>query len=322
MTPERKTVWDKLQAVDRRVLYSILFVVLSFPLFLTISFPVDPDPSSKDFYAAVTSVPEDKTVFLQSDWTNSTRGENGGHLEALLRILMSKKQKFVIYSLADPQAPQVFRDVIRRINEERKAQGLEVYTPWNDYVDLGFFANAEGTTVSIGNDVKKLFGTRRIKNPEGVEKNVFESPVMHPITQIGDAGLFIIVTASNTIDYAVQRLTGKVDMVCACTGVIGPSALVFYQSGQLKGVAVGLKGVYDVEYMMANGLNQAGADGKKLVEFPQKPDVSADKVAQGTTFSRGAKYYASLHAALGLVILAVILGNIGMLASRKKGGRA
>lgn len=318
---QRDGFFDKLQAVDRRILYSILFVFLSVPLFFTISFPVDPDPSSKDFYATLHAVPEGKTVFVQSDWTNSTRGENGGHLEAILRVLMSRKQKFVIFSLADPQAPQVFRDVLRRINEERKGQNLPTYSPWNDYVDLGFFANAEGTTVSIGNDVKKLFGSRRIKDDKGVERNVFESPVMNPITKIGDAGLLLIVTASNTIDYTVQRLSGKVDLACACTGVIGPSALVFYQSGQLKGVAVGLKGVYDVEYMMTNGLNVPGPDGKTAVEFPQKPSLSAPKVSEGTTFSRGAKYYASLHAALGLVIIAVILGNIGMFVTAKKGKR-
>jgi hypothetical protein len=318
MTP---TIWDKLQAVDRRILYTILIFALSIPLFLTIAFPVDPDPSSKDFYATVMAVPEGGTVFLQSDWTNSTRGENGGHLESTFRILMSKKCKFVIYSLADPQAPQVFRDVLLRINRERELQGLPTYKPWVDYIDLGFFANAEGTTVSIGNDVKKLFGTRRAKDDAGRERNVFESPVLEPISKVGDAKLFIIITASNTIDYAVQRLSGKVTMVCACTGVIGPSALVFYQSGQLAGVAVGLKGVYDVEYMMANGLNKPGPDGKTLVEFPQKPEVSAEPITVGTTFGRGSKYYASLHAALGLVILAVVVGNIGMFVSRRRSSK-
>lgn len=315
---QNQTVWDKLQGIDRRILYAILMVFTSVPLFITVALPVDPDPSSKDFYATLRNLPAEQTVFLQSDWTNSTRGENGGHLESIFRILMSKKQKFVIYSLADPQAPQVFRDVMLRVNQEREAQGLARYQPWVDYVDLGFFANAEGTTVSIGNDVRKLFGTRRAKDENGVERNVFESPVLLPINKVGDAGLLIIVTASNTIDYAVQRLSGKVKMACACTGVIGPSALVYYQSKQLEGVAVGLKGVYDVEYMMTYGLNTAGPDGKKKVEFSEKPNLEAPKVDEGSTFGRGSKYFASLHAALGLVILAVVLGNIGMFASRKK----
>ncbi|MGE0001467.1 MAG: hypothetical protein AB7F50_00630 [Fimbriimonadaceae bacterium] len=313
-----QSIWDKLQGIDRRILYSILIVLTSVPLFITVALPVDPDPSSKDFYATIMSIPPEKTVFLQSDWTNSTRGENGGHLESIFRILMNKRQKFVIYSLADPQAPQVFRDVMLRINQEREAQGLERYKPWVDYVDLGFFANAEGTTVSIGNDVRQLFGSRRAKDDQGVERNVFESPVLQPVRKVGDAGLFLIVTASNTIDYAVQRLSGKVKMACACTGVIGPSALVYYQSKQLEGVAVGLKGVYDVEYMMNYGLNLEGPDGKKMVEFSEKPTVTAPAIAEGTKFGRGSKYFASLHAALGLVILAVVLGNIGMFASRKK----
>ncbi|MCC6403086.1 MAG: hypothetical protein IT207_03670 [Fimbriimonadaceae bacterium] len=315
---QNRSVWDKLQGIDRRILYSILMVLTSVPLFITVALPVDPDPSSKDFYATLMAVPPDQTVFLQSDWTNSTRGENGGHMESIFRILMSKKQKFVIYSLADPQAPQVFRDVMLRINQERESQGLPRYKPWVDYVDLGFFANAEGTTVSIGNDVRQTFGSRRAKDETGVERNVFESPVLQPISKVGDAGLFLIVTASNTIDYAVQRLSGKVKMACACTGVIGPSALVYYQSKQLEGVAVGLKGVYDIEYMMNYGLNVQGADGKTMVSFSEKPTVTAPPLTEGTKFGRGSKYFASLHAALGLVILAVVLGNVGMFASRKK----
>ncbi|MEZ5162693.1 MAG: hypothetical protein R2688_02875 [Fimbriimonadaceae bacterium] len=39
------------------------------------------------------------------------------------------------------------------------------------------------------------------------------------------------------------------------------TVLPFYQAKQVNGVAVGLKGVYDLEYCMANGVNIADEDG-------------------------------------------------------------
>jgi hypothetical protein len=319
---DKKSFWDKLQSVDRRILYVILVVATSLPFLWTYTIPVDPDPSSKDFYAAVTAVPADKTMFIQSDWTNSTRGESAGHMEALYRILMAKGQKFVIFGLADAQSPQVYRNALMRVNLEREKAGLPTYKPWVDYIDLGFFPNAEGTSVSMANDIRKIFGTRRVKDDKGVERNVFESPPLQNVKKIGDAGMMTVITASASIDVAVQRLSDKVTMTCMCTGVIGPTALTFYQSGQLKGVAVGLKGVYDVEYMMKNGLNVPGPDGKVAVTFPQKSEVSAEPMPADKVVgvNRGGRYYLSLHAALILVILFVVLGNVGMFASRGRKG--
>jgi hypothetical protein len=316
----KQNFWDEIQFIDRRWLYLLLAVCLIIGLNLKCAVGNVPDDSSKDLYATLMKVPEGGTVLVQSDWTTSTRGESQGHLEALLRILMSKRVKFLIYTFADPQAPQVWRNVIRTINEERQAQNLPTYKPWTDYLDLGYFANAEGSSIAVRNDIRRFF-SRQVKDDTGVNRSVFESPVMRKINKVGDADLFVIVTASASLDVAVQRLSDRIAMGAMVTGVIGPTALTFYQSGQLKGVAIGLKGVYDMEYMMTNGLNLPGRDGKIVVEYP-KSDAPVPKVSEGKTLARGASYIIALHFALGLVIFAVVVGNIAMFASRAatKGG--
>jgi len=319
MTPE-KTMLDKLQNLDRRILYLILVFTVTIPLLFKVAIPVEPDATSKAFYHRVMSLKEGQTVFIQSDWTISTRGENAGHLEALLRILMSKKVKFVIFSVGDPQAPGVYRNVIQTVNAEREKQGLTVYKPWDDYVDLLYFPNAEGSLNSIAFDVKKIFGSRRVKDPNsGTDRPVFESPVLKNINSVGDAGLYLIVTASSTVDRAVERLNERTNLAVMCTGVIGPSTLPWFQSGQVKGVVIGLKGVYDTEYMMKYGLNFKDGDGRIEVPWPGKEDKSAEPVAEGTQFDRGSKYYLSFHFAIVLLILAVIVGNVSMVMARKAG---
>lgn len=320
MKPESTSFVDILQNIDRRILYVVLALMTSIPLFFKVAIPVIPDDYSKSLYSALQNIPEDKTVFIQSDWTLSTRGENAGHLEAALRILMARKIKFAIFSVGDAQAPGVFRDVVRRINLERKNANLTEYKPWENYVDLGYFPNAEGTLQAIGGDVRKVFDKKRIRDTEGAERGVFESPVLAKINDIGNVGLYLVITASNTIDRAVERISAKTSLACMCTGVIGPSTLPWFQSGQLKGVAIGLKGVYDIEFLMKNGLN---LDTPTSVRWPEKPDAKAEVVSEGTTLDRGAKYYLSFHFAIFLLIGAVITGNVCMFISRKsKGGNS
>lgn len=318
MTPEKKTIWESLQSLDRRILYGILIVATSIPLFVKVPIKMDPDPYTKALYYRIMTTPPEKTVFIQSDWTISTRGENAGQLEALLRICMSRKLKFVIYSVGDPQAPGVYRDVIRRINEERSAGGLKPYQTWDDYVDLAYFPNAEGTLVSIGVNVRNAFSGRRVKDPNtGTDRPVFESPVLQKVQSIGDAGMYMIVTASSTVDRAVERLNEKTNLAVMCTGVIGPSALPWFQAGQIKGVSIGLKGVYDMEYLMKYGLNTKDSNGRVEVPWAGKEDKSAPPVPEGVSFARGSLYYLSFHFAIALLILAVVVGNISMVMARK-----
>lgn len=311
------TIWEKAQNVDRRVLYAILIVLCSIGLFIKIPIPTDPDPSSKAFYSAIMSVPEGKTVIVQTDWTNSTRGESMGHFETLLRLMMDRKLKFVFYSAADPAAPQVARTVLARILQERKDQNLPVYEIGNDYLDLGYFANAEATNTSMATDLRSAWKGKKTKVAgKSGDVDIFASPVLKDVKSISDAGMMVVVTASASIDIAVQRLNKKVKIGALVTGVVGPSVLPFFQAKQVVGVGVGLKGVYDMEYLMANGINVPDKDGKILV----KGDKQVEKITEGTTFGRGSQYYGTLHIALLLLILAVVMGNVAMFMSRRRKG--
>lgn len=310
--------FDKLLNVDRRILYTILIVLVSAGLFVKIPIPTDPDKSSRDLYRFIQALPADKPVIVQTDWTNSTRGESMGHFENLLRLLMNKDLKFVFYSAADPIAPQVARITLARIIAERKGQGLKEYQLGKDYLDLGYFPNAEATNQSMGTDLRSAWSSRRAK-VDGREVSIFDTDVLRNVSRIEDCGAMIVVTASKSIDVAVQRLSKKVPLAALVTGVMGPQTLPYHQSGQLKGVAAGLKGVYDMEYLAANGINVVTADGRAVVSDPENAAV-VEPIKQGTTLARGSTYYFDLHVALAILVLAVVIGNVGMFMSRKRGG--
>jgi len=307
-----------MQKIDRRILYGILVVCVCIGLFFPSTIRTDPDPSSKSFYAAVQKLPKGSTIIVQTDWTNSTRGESLGHFENLMRLLMNGEHKFVFYSAADPAAPQVARTVLARIVAERKSQGLREYKVGEDYVDLGFFPNAEATNTSMGANLKAAWAGRKSKTPSGTEIDIFKTPVLANVNRIEDCQMMIVITASQSIDIAVQRLAQKIDITALVTGVVGPTVLPFYQSDQIKGVAVGLKGVYDIEYLMEYGIDDVKIEGQPYATAGKEGPVPKTEI--GTRFSRGRQYYGTLHVALTLLILAVVMGNVAMFAARRRKG--
>lgn len=313
--------WEKMQAIDRRILYFILIVATTIGVFINVEVPAVPDKPARDFYAKFTAIDPKETVLLQSDFTLSTRGENLGHLEAILRLLMARDQKFVVYALADPQAPQVARDAIRDINLERKRAGQKTFVRGVDYLDLGYFPNAEGTTQAMGTDLRSVWGGRKTKLPDGNEVGIFDSEPLKGINRIEDLGAIVYVTASNTIDTGIQRLTGKIPIFCMCTGVVGPTILPYYQSQQVLGLASGLKGVYDMELLMRYGINLPKEGTNKIANPDDQIQGTVAPLENSVTLGRGKKYFAALNIALGLLVLAVVLGNIAMFASKKQGGK-
>lgn len=313
---EQKSLGEKLQSLPRQALYGLLVLVTAIPLFFSLTVPNKPLAPAIDAFEQLATLQPGSTVIIQTDWTNSTRGESGGGFEALIRILMRKDVKFAIYSGADAQAPQVARDVIARINDERVKAGQRRYERWTDWVSLGFFPDVGAMNIAMRTDIRKAWGARRDSDPSGQLRDVFQSPVLQNVTKFTDVNMFVIVTASATLTTAIERLGGQgVPLVGVVTGVMGPEALPYYETKQLSGLTIGLKGAYDLETMMEHGIN-APDPQSAVVKVPDKgviPGFPGDPNNKG----RGTRYYPTLHFALTLLILAVVIGNVGMYMARK-----
>lgn len=315
-----------LQSVPRQALYFLLMAAITISLLIPTRLPNDPKAPGMDFYAAVMSVPAGSTVLIESDFTNSTRGESAGQLEALLRILMRRQVKFALMTVADVQAQQVARDVVDRINQERIAKGEPEYQRWNDWIAVGYFPNGENTIKQMALSIRQAFAGRKDTPPGAAPRDVFESPVLKNIRNVNDLALYINVTGSKTLDILIERikfapasfgdLKLKTKLGGMVTGVMGPESLNYYAAGQLFGLVVGLNGVVELEVMMENGINTS-TDGKapfiKAANLPEVPGFPGQQ-----NYARGMKYYLALHVAMGLMILAVIAGNLGLYLTRKE----
>lgn len=308
--------WDRLTTVPKFWLYLILMAITSSMLFPQVPLPNKPTEENIDLFAYLMQIPEGKTIIISSDWTTSTRGESQAQMDSLLRLVMRQKLKFAVVSVGDARSPQVARDAIRRINEERKAAKEPVYSKWTDYVEVGFYANVEGTFNAMGDNLRTAWKNRRDTQPGKGLTDIFESPVLKDIRKIGDAALIVDVHASNVVITMLERLYGKIPIGSMCTGVMGPETKNYYMSGQLVGLCIGLNGAVGFELMMEKGIDPEGRDG--MVRANGHPRIEGFKGQKN--LAQGSMYYLSLHAAMALLILAVVVGNIGMFVTRRRTG--
>lgn len=306
----------RLQALPKPALYLLLILVCTIPQFFSIPIPNQPDDASIELYAKLATLPEGSRVLLASDWTGSTRGESKGQFIAIVKLLMEKKIKFAMYATADAQAPQAAIDTIGQINAERVADGKPAYERWNDWVNVGFFADSESATNGIANDLRSTFAPKRGFPPSGEPTPVMDSPVMKGINKVEDFQALVLITASDTTTITVGRVGKRVPIVFAVTGVMGPETKNFYQSKQIVGLSVGLKGVYDLEQLLKTGINTGGPNDirSSLVSGPIPAVLPNNPAGQGTRF------YPTLHLALLLMIGVVVVGNVGMFLA-KRGAR-
>jgi len=314
MSKPNVSLAEKLQSCPRWVLYLLLVLTTSIPLFISVPIPNKPQPFAVDFYRSVMAIPDGKTVLLASDWTKSTRGESAGSFKGLIRILMRKNLKFALYSTGDAQAPGVAEGVIREVNKERVARGEEPYRRFEDWVMIGFLPNSEGIHSGFATNFRSVVDKMRDSSEGSTPRPVLESGPLKDIKTVADFGMLINVTGSKTSDIIVERLYGKVPLAVMVTGVMAPEVLNYYPK-QVAGVIGGLKGVYDLEQMMEHGLNNGEVPnlevgGDAVPGFKGQPNTST-----------GTAYYGALHVSITLLILAVLIGNVGMFLARK-GGKA
>ncbi len=305
--------------IDRRYLYLSLFLFTSIAvLFRGVILPTSMTEHTIAFYREIMKIPPGSTILLESDWTYSTRGENQGQLEAVLRIIQSRKIKFALYSLTDAQAPEVAEEVITTLNQEFMQRKQQTLKEWNDWVNLGYFPDPTSFLASLILNLPKTLKSIQNTAPDGKLRSVLESPALTSIHKIEDFKMLVCITGTNIIRTLIRLLGSppKVMLTVMVTGVWGPEILNFYSAKLIRSVVIGLHGTVEIETMMANGINIPNKDGKIIVRSIVPGEIPGLK--DTTTYARGMSYYLALQVMFVLIIFAIILGNIGYFMSKRK----
>ncbi len=270
-----------LQNIDRRIIYSVLFVAVTFPFY--IDWPpvrIEVSREVEDAYNVIESIPpHSNPLMISFDYDPASAAELTPMAEAVLHHCFSRGIRVLAISLQySGLGAGIASDVVPRIAAEYgRKQNV-------DWAFLGFQPNAVIAMLQMGEDFKKTFPIDYYGTP------VNEIPLMEPI-QNYDQIPAVITLASTAVGeywavYPGSRYGLKV--LAGLTAVYTADIQPFYQSGQISGILGGLKGAAEYE--------------KRI-----------DKIGDGTAGMRSQK---TVHY---MIILFIVIGNIAYLLSRRRG---
>jgi hypothetical protein len=286
---------ERLQRFDRRWLFLIMGLAIVVPLIFPIGLPIKPGPMTKAAYNAVEDLSPGDVVLISLDLDPASTPE----LEPFYRaVVLQLKRKHVKIAVTTTwyQAPPLVERWVREAIEAPLAPtypGYEgaadsAYKKNVDYVYLGFREGREATILRMGADLRQTF------DGHADDGTPFDQvPVMNGIKQLKDFKLIIDVSAGypgakEYVQYVQARY--GLHMIVSTTAVSLTDLTPYYQTGQLDGLVGGLAAAAQYEKMVGvKGTATAGAD--------------------------------VLNVGHGVVILAILLGNLVYFAGRRAARR-
>ncbi len=231
------TWMQRLEKLDRRIIFIIMFVAVSIPVLVRLDMPIPSSKEVDDYYETIEKLPDGSIVFFPADFDPGSVAELEPMMRSTLTHLWRKNCKIVCFTLWDTGpgvVDAILRDMAGQMNKEYGT----------DYVFLGFKAGREVIMVQIANSISGVFPQ------DYTGKTTKELPLMQQVDKLTDTKLIINISAGypGTKEWVQQvRTRYAVPMLSGCTGVSAPEYYPYYQSGQLSGLLGGLGGAAKYE---------------------------------------------------------------------------
>jgi hypothetical protein len=227
--------WEKLQKIDRRIIYVVLAVFTIFPFFLRMGLPVPITKEVKDVFDYIEKLGPENCVLISADYDPSVSAELNPMFDAIIRQCFARKVKVLAMSLF-PQGPGVMQPIIDEAARDFKAEsGI-------DYCFLGYRYGYTMIVISMGQGIHETFVT------DYYGTALRDMPVMSNIRDYKDVDILIPITGSafaQWIVYAHEPF--QVDMAAGVTAVMAADEYPYLQGGQILGLLGGLKGAAEYE---------------------------------------------------------------------------
>lgn len=231
-------IFEKLEHLDRRYYYWIIFVILAVPYIKPIGLPITVKPSTKDLYEGIKEVEEGDIVMVNYQMSVSTWPECMGGLAAEIKMLTEQGAKLVFTSISVDceMSWNRLNELVPRLRNE--------YVYGEDVVFLGYYTGGEPTVQQLAQDVTKVFSADNFRTP------VEELPLIAEADNAEDYAL-VLCTGEHSVPW-IQQWGTPYGIPVGMMGMAmkGSALQPFYQSGDLFGLAVGVRGAAELEALI------------------------------------------------------------------------
>ncbi len=248
-------IWEKLDGIDRRWIYLLMFISVLIPTIFVVKFPIELTPEAEQLYNAVEELPDSSVIMLTFDYYASALAETEPMSIAALRHMWRKDMKIITLSNIPLGGPTIAERVTREIAEEfGKVYGV-------DFVNLGYKANYVAVMHGLASSIESIFPTDYSGTP------LAELPLMQEVKNYDDMTFIYCVADNATVDYWVSIVNAQygIPVGAGVTAVMAPKMYSFLEAGQMTGLLGGMKGAAEYEKMVgALGTATIGMDAQSM----------------------------------------------------------
>jgi len=253
-----RSLMDRIQSVDRRVLYTLIFISVIIPVMWPLHLPTPETPEARAFFDAVEAIPPGSVVLFPFDFWPSTLPETEPMAVAGLRHCFRRDLKVVGLSNVGIGGPSVADRLLDSIGAEYgKVYGV-------DYVNLGYKAGYQAVLLGMANSIAAIFPT----DHRGTRLDSL--PLMQRALNYDSLSFVLIVSDNAMADYWVALVNARygLPMAAGVTAVMAPKMLSYIHTGQIKGLLGGMKGAAEYEALLGESdMASRGMDAQSLIHL-------------------------------------------------------
>ena len=232
--------FEKLQNIDRRVIYTLLFIVLLIPMFRPLGIPLSINQTTQTVFDIIENLDPSKDVVLFAiDYSPGGSPDVHPQAVAVAEHLRRRGLKTIMVAFVDAGA--MFGEQILDVMEPKG------WVYGTDVVNLGYMAGMETGVKNFAQNPGGSF-TVDIRG-----NNVASMPIMQGITHIKDFAFIIdFQTGAPGYQEFLRQVQGPygVKYAAGIVTVSVPNVLPFVQSGQISGLLQGLRGAAEYEMLL------------------------------------------------------------------------
>jgi len=240
---------QKLQSIDRRIVYLLFFLVTAVPFVRPVQVPMQIAEYTKSTYQAIEALKPGDFVLIDVRFSPASAGEMVPAYSSMLTHVLKKPGVRVVWFVTSLSGMIYADDGIRMFEAAGKVYG-------KDIAQMGFLAGEETAIAAASQDIFKAFPS----DNRGTKSDTLE--VLKGIKTAKDFALVLNMSDGGLGPLGWVRQANMpfgTKIISLLSQVMVPSAIPYYQAKQVVGLVSGLQGGAEYEQMLGTpGRGMAG----------------------------------------------------------------
>ncbi len=223
---------------DPRLVYLILLLVITVPVLTHASIAVPVTPTTRALYDFIQNLPPNSLVVESFDYATSVVPELHPQAIVVTQHIFMRPLK-VLFVALDNNGPPLADAVLDTINKGNKSYGV-------DYANLGYIPNT-ATLIGMPSNIAQFLPVDTHGNPTA------GLPIVKEFPAAKDAAFVITFDDDSSALYSyLQYWQGSfnISVAVGATATIAPGFMPFYNSGQLVGILISIRGAAEYESLL------------------------------------------------------------------------